>query len=330
MNTNTDLLQKNLTVAPSTLRKYLSHFKKLCRHLVKTVDSIQATDLTNYDKIKEFFDNLPSIQARKDYFNSFKRCALCLEIYPTDERYDKLYATYCLFNYKASNFKKASKQELAKHSFTMKDVSDLRELCKSKLKPAYNRLLDTRYLIYSLYSLYPPLRPQEWRLSIIIKDLSKVKMDTNYNYICLSTNRLICNIHKNNKYVKCVRTLKLPDDLVDIIRGTYERSKCHFLIPNHTMEREMSPSNFSKLMKRTTKDNRFIAYAIRRIWCSEFTDSEPTTQKRKDMAFILDHSPFIQMSVYSKFSKLLHANDLENRVVDLEEQIKLLTAQLKG
>jgi len=167
-----------------------------------------------------------------------------------------------------------------------------------------NKSIAIKYLILALYLYLPPLRPQNY-INAIFKQYSDTPGYNKMNIIDLDNGLFLIREGKTLRSGQTI-TIKLSNDIVNIIKEAHMYIESKFLIPMFTEDKPMTQKQFTQVFKDIT--NGLTPTLLRNVFVSKYIDIHgiENTQKRQQLARIMGHTVQTQNNIYSKYSTLLH------------------------
>jgi hypothetical protein len=192
-------------------------------------------------------------------------------------------------------YQKPSKRENDQF-LSWKKILKIREKFREtwEAKKTFSSFYD--YYIIALFTMIPPLRSQEFCSCLVCETANEEANEE--NIYCLDDKTLRISQHKTEKSLGS-KIIKIPLELHKLI------VKCgsKFLIPTKDKKRHQTIAGLSLYVKKLLGLSPSI---LRKIYISMLIDSEADAETRKKVAFIMGHSPSMQMLVYTKFAKSIH------------------------
>ena len=283
----------------TTIKNYRRSYLKVCK-LVE-----DQNDFNKPLKIRKIIDGMTeNPNCRKTHMNNIIKCCYCIGVEKRIlEQYNKIFIEYV----KASNeyriYKKPNDKELKLiQEISFKQLTEKREnlLMPECIKQSYPKLF--QHLILSLYTYLPPLRPSEWCNCYTFSRASRIKKDkSKINYICLTRRELHLHLYKTEKAYG-ERIVKIPKDLIKIIKNWKKTTKTKVLIPKMTCSKE--PMSCNSLSKNIVDTCGCSANFLRKLYISNKIDEGIDGKERKELARIMGHDCSTQLLCYSRFSKI--------------------------
>ena len=303
-----DKLKSHFTDAKkTTLQSYYYSYRKICNDAFsKAPHEMTQADINATDKILYSLDHFPTASA-KVYGNSLLKCVSCLFPETSEEvvgAYRGKFDELCKRCISLREYAKPSAKDKLKMTTFEKIVEKRCELEKA-LDVSYGDK-HIKHIVLCLYTMFPPLRNQDWCGSKLYARASRIKKDNlnTTNYVCLSRKVLVVNDYKTVKSYG-TRTHKLPDELIQKLKEFKKISKSKWVVPHPNDKREhMSAKHMSTFLERLCKCS---AGFMRKLYISNRMDEGCCAEDRKKLASIMGHSCATQLLCYSRFSKTLHA-----------------------
>lgn len=303
-------------IKDTSINSYLRNIKKISKELFNS-DKPSINYFKDFDSVKKYVSLMTSIASQK---NMITAILVLIKSYEISEDIIKL---YIIFHKELSNSQeesyldniKTAREE--KNWISRKDIQDKIYFLKNILDKWKSKKIDRKYidlyqqyLVINLYTLLPPLR-NDYVVAKVIKDIDFEKdetcIDKDFNYINLTTKRLLLCKYKTDKHYG-IKTIDLPEELLNIIleweiikHSFYKEKLTHnFLLLNTT---NLSPMKYNTLTKYINKifiPKKISSTLLRKIYLSE---KYPVVTTYRDQAFdamVMGHSLNTQKMVYSK------------------------------
>jgi integrase len=167
---------------------------------------------------------------------------------------------------------------------------------------------DMKYLIISLYTYIPPVRPQTYYNTTFEEYQDQYP---ELNIIDLDTKTILIKSGKTLKAGK-VSILPIPMNVIELIEYIKNKYNTKYLLTKlGNVNEPLSHQNFSSIFSRMFFDvigREISPNNIRNSFVSNLIDTVglETTPERKRIAKILGHSINTQNNVYSKYSNRIH------------------------
>jgi len=294
----------------STFNNSITTIKRIVKNIYpdnKNLEELKITDLEDdKDKILYFIvNNIKSDGVKCVLLNTILNILRCFqgEVNPiTFLTYQNLYKKTTLKS-NEDRILNVNKQEL-KNMITFDDVKTAREKFKEKLREKYVPHLDLTYLILCLYSMFIPLRQQDYINTLLYFNKSnekKRKKGDKVNYLDLHTKTLHILDHKRaNGYGK--KLIVLPDDLIYIIKDLRLKINSKWLLPSPMdKEKPMLPSTFTHLLN-SALHKKVSSSMLRKIYISNLKNNNVGLDELKKTARIMGHSLATSLLIYGKFN----------------------------
>lgn len=121
-----------------------------------------------------------------------------------------------------------------------------------------------------------------------------------YNYFSLKDNIFVTTTCKSKKLAK--RTIKLPQELSDIIKTFKLKSNSEYILPSaHNVNVSMTSNSIGNMLERLLKVSSSM---LRKIYISQRYDQGVTKQDKALIAHIMGHSVVTAERDYAKFTKI--------------------------
>jgi hypothetical protein len=190
-----------------------------------------------------------------------------------------------------------------------------------------------QFLAYSLYILIPPLRPEDWLTSKLVKvpeggNLEEYSKSNNIsNFLDLTSGHLFISDYKSKCLQVPFRNINLnaplgePIVLMDIIRkwvDHYQSNPTHLFVKKN--KNPMASNDFCQFFEKipvTSPDFVATATDFRNLYISyKVHDCQMSKLMREKVAYIMGHSLETQYLTYSKYTdSITHAE----QTIELEE-----------
>ena len=211
------------------------------------------------------------------------------------------------------NEKENPKQKDIDKIIDLDQMKDLKEKLRADINETYQPLKDVSYIIISLYTdLSAPCRPQDFYNTIVVDSSDDLKAkEMTMNYLLLDEGLIHIN---NGKTKNSIRTIAIPEDLLNDIKEFHKKSGSKWLIPSTQDKTEhMQQCAFTRLLQRTfTKyfGKPVSASMLRKIHVSkvykEIDEQVPEFKnimlKLKDIAKAMGHTMTTQ-EIYARLKK---------------------------
>jgi len=221
-----------------------------------------------------------------------------------------------------SQYSPPSQKEI-KNKISMNEVSKKRDFYKTKIKNVFG-INDVYYLALSFYSYLPPLRTQDYIITLYKDGLEQgVQIDIEKdNYYDKDSKQLIYNSYKTSES-HGKRVINVPDVLSAAIEDFHNKSGSKYIICS-SRKTSFTQISFNKMLTACIGGS---CNMLRKSYISEKIDNGMTAEERKKAATIMGHSLAVQQLTYSRFSDTLHPDD--NDMNYLVRMNKKLTEQLQ-
>lgn len=308
-------------IKDSSVNFYINNIKKINNEIFENPDEtcINLSLFEDFEKFKKYIDvNIKSISSGKNLVSSvlvllgaYNCCQDALKKY---QEYHKDLARQREENYLDNAMSPKEKENwTSRKDIDMKIADMKKEIDKNKglLIDRLSMDLYQRYLVANLYTLLPPLR-NDYALVKMINDplfgeLEKddVDIDNNFNYINLFTKKLLLCTYKTQKFYG-IKKIDIPDTLFDIIveweilKGTYFKEDCGYLLINTTANTPMKTNSLTKYLNKIFYPKKISTTMLRKIYLSEKYPVVVTYRDQAYDAMVMGHSLAMQKMVYSK------------------------------
>ena len=290
----------------TTLQSYWSNYRKLCLDTFhKEPADMSQIEIDRAGEVAEVLKTYKPTCA-KVYCNSLLKCLQCF--YPETEKdvmkiYNKAFGELCQQCIKLSEYAKPTDAELRRLT-TFEEIVKKREALASQLGNTYSQR-HVKHLLLCLYTMFPPLRNQDWCNSKLFSRASRIKSDdlSKINYVCLSKKILVLNDYKTVK-THGVRIHKLPQDLINVLKSFKKISKSKWVIPHpDDIKKHMSAKHMSNYLNRLALCG---CSHLRKLYISNRMDKGMNADQRKELACIMGHTCAMQAVTYTRYSSELH------------------------
>jgi hypothetical protein len=184
-----------------------------------------------------------------------------------------------------------------------------------------NPTRETSYQLQYLYMIteIAPFRTQDY-IGVSFSP------DTSTNYVDMPNQSLVYN---EGKTVNSKRTIKIPDDVFDIIKQNKERFNATYLFRSTRKNASMNETAFVLLVKNIFDGKNITPQLLRQIFVSHYSDIEMNKKDRIIKAHEMGHTFRMAETNYTKFSKAIHDKDtiiqeLRDTILNLRGYIKTL------
>jgi hypothetical protein len=225
--------------------------------------------------------------------------------------WDIWFKIVCLQQAHDYQYKEPTAVELA-NRICMSDVRKLFETYQNDIKlKKQSKFFWLKYTILAVYSLFPPLRGQDWYDTMVVKIIDNsnpdvmlaaynTKMDAQKcNIYNILTGQLVLKFYKTSKTYG-VRVLTLPDELQTIIKEWMKINRTQFLFPTMKTGLPMTQQTFTHRLNSIFSPKKVSTSMLRKIYVSEMIPTI-TVAQRKELSLIMAHSLSSQEFVYKKF-----------------------------
>jgi len=290
----------------STYHNIITYLKRLCKNIFNK--TIEETDVKEFNKYQLVMSYVNSDDVRQSVRPTMLNTILnILKIY--DGINPELFMMYqgafkkVSMHVNENRLLHVSEKELL-NIINWDKMNEIREKLKKKLEKIntekYNSRLHLPYLIICLYSMFIPLRQQDWINTAVYEDASK-EDNKEPNYIDLKKKKLIITKYKTeNRYG--ARRIDLPDDLLEIIKHINKLSTSKWLLPSSTdINKPITSSNFTHTLNHIF-NHKISSSLLRKIYISNLKQDGASLDKLKRVAKIMGHSLAQSYLIYGKFT----------------------------
>lgn len=319
-------------IKDSTIQSYLMNIKKISLELFNS-DTPSINYFRDFDGVKEYTLKMKSLASQKnmitailvitkahmkpkDIDNSSKQ-----EFFP--EEVITLYNNYHkeLSKQQEESYLDNNKTERELNNWVSRDdiLSKIHtienEIINWKIKASSRKLIDKcqQHLVLNLYYLLPPLRNDYAVVKVVddpdfeCDDNSTDKIDKSFNYINLSTKKLLLCKYKTDRYYG-IKKIDIPDNLMNIIinwefvkkQHYNERLQHQFLLLNTTNLTPMKHNTLTKYINKIFFPKKVSTTLFRKIYLSEKYPVVNTYREQLLDSHIMGHSVGTQKMIYSK------------------------------
>jgi hypothetical protein len=149
--------------------------------------------------------------------------------------------------------------------------------------------------------------------------------DTSTNYVDMPNQSLVYN---EGKTVNSKRTIKIPDDVFQIIKQNKERFKATYLFQSIKKGKSFSEAAIVSLVKDIFDGKNITPQLLRQIFVSHYNDTEMNKKDRIIKAHEMGHTFRMAETNYTKFSKAIH--DKETIIQEQRDTIFNLRGYIKS
>ena len=313
-----DKLKKSLTnkYRESTIKTMENNIKRVNKHALDKTEFVEK-DLHKIDIIKPYLEE-QGLGIKKTLIANIIG-VLKHTIPKTPKKvltkWEKYFNDVCKVYADKTKYKESSEKDKENH-MSMNEIMEIFNKYKDgvkgitedkhELKPSEITMYE-KYIILYLYTTLPPLRSEDYYKML----LTISKKD---NYINLKTGIMYIKHYKTSKTYG-TRKIKLPKDLVEVLRRWYkiqkkfnEKLEKVYLIPivKTKLESSQSQQGFTDLLNRIFYPKKISSSMLRKIYVSEILDKNLSPDERKKLTKVMGHSLEMQEFIYSRFSDRVH------------------------
>lgn len=302
----------------ATFKKMKEQLKRVNREVFNSPYFIIDNYLNNYAQVIEFIEKQKSSVA-KVLCNTVRQAIDCYDVKNTIA-YKAYYDCFGRIVKKAKEQPFTEVEEKEFPQFRWIDVEGLWKHLHNLFKNNQNAKLNNYqvYLLFSLYYLLPPLRPQDWINAKIVRlspdtDLVEYAQE-NGNIIDMTTHNLVVADYKTvlTHGVRVIPFNGLSEEfgilLADIIEKYLVISRNASYLFTTKKGQPIAEQNITKIFaKALINDKPTNATELRNLFISEkIIDENLSLDRRKRLAYIMGHTIQTQTFIYSKYSQFLH------------------------
>jgi hypothetical protein len=297
------LIKEKRTIKDSSLNAYIISLNKLAHEEYKTV--FDSDQLKKFAKNKKYLAKL-NIHTRKNLVAAIVVASKSIDKFTsqTINKYE-IYMKELIGNVDKEYSKNKKSVKDKKNWINYKEIIDkIKELMKitkdiPKIKDIKRKELDNfqQLLILSLYTLIPPQRNNYANTIVCTKN--KKCEDTTFNYMDLDKKEFIINNYKTKK-IYGVKTIKLPSNIINLIKIWMKLNPTDFLLINTTNKTCMKPNGLTKYLNKIFIPKKVSTTILRKLY---LTNKYPIINSFEEMlkdADIMGHSVNTQQSIYRK------------------------------
>jgi len=201
-------------------------------------------------------------------------------------------------------------------TFTWEDVGNLWNQLDKLQQDKVPCGLDQVYLLMSLYYLLPPLRPQDWINSRVVRlpegtDLENYAKDSG-NIIDMTSHKLVVTDYKtvSTHGVRVIPFNELSEvngkKLAEVIENWLSNTKNKEYLFTTKDGTPIAEQNINKIFNKINIDEENItATKLRNLFVSDKMN-KASVDRRQRLACVMGHTLLTQTFVYSKYNKDLH------------------------
>lgn len=305
-------------VKDSTINSYLLNIKKISKELFVS-DKPSVLFFKDTTSIRKYVSDMKSLASQKNMITSILvLCKACLSTI-TQETLD-IYIEYHkeLSKKQEESYLDNVKTEREEQNWiTRQDMQDKiisleDEIINWNSKLSKRMLIDKiqQHLILNLYYLLPPLRNDYVAVKVVNDpefEKDETLIDTAYNYINISTKRLLLCKYKTDKYYG-IKKIDVPELLIEIIENWEEVKHLHykeklthnFLLLNTTNLSPMKHNTLTKYLNKIFSPKKVSTTILRKVYLSEKYPVVNTYREQLLDSHIMGHSIGTQKLIYSK------------------------------
>lgn len=327
-------------IKDSTIESYLMNIKKVSLELFKS-DTPSINYFRDFNSIKEYTLKMKSLASQKNMITAILVLIKAyakgssiegpnVEGHSTIQSYFPQEVITLYNNYHKELSKKqedsyldnnksereeinwVSREDILCKIYTLED-----EIINWRSKGSSRKLVDKcqQHLVLNLYYLLPPLR-NDYAVVKVVDDPefecednsgSNDKIDKSFNYINISTKKLLLCKYKTDRYYG-IKKIDIPDDLMDIIinwefvKANHYKDTLHhnFLLLNTTNLTHMKNNTLTKYINKIFFPKKVSTTLFRKIYLSEKYPVVNTYREQLLDSHIMGHSIGTQKMIYSK------------------------------
>lgn len=315
-------------VKDSTIQSYLMNIKKVSLELFKS-DTPSIIYFKDFNGIKEYTMKMKSLASQKNMITAILVLTKAYGKLPTTtgdfpQEIITLYNDYHkeLSKQQEESYLDNVKTEREENNWVSRDdilckIHSLEDEIRNwKSKNSSRKLVDKcqQHLVLNLYYLLPPLR-NDYAVVKIVNDPEfeceseeeNSKIDKAFNYINLSTKKLLLCKYKTDRYYG-IKKIDIPDELMEIIliwefikSEHYKDTLPHnFLLLNTTNMTPMKHNTLTKYINKIFYPKKVSTTLFRKIYLSEKYPVVNTYREQLLDSHIMGHSVGTQKMIYSK------------------------------
>jgi hypothetical protein len=308
-------------IKDSTIQSYLMNIKKVSLELFKS-DTPSINYFRDFNSIKEYTLKMKSLASQKNMITAilvltkaYLDMGFPLEIITLYNDYHKELSKKQEESY-LDNVKTEREENnwVSRDDISLKIQSIASEIMNWKSKGSQRKLVDKcqQLLVLNLYYLLPPLR-NDYAIVKVVNDpdfeceKEEDKIDKTFNYINLSTKKLLLCKYKTDRYYG-IKKIDIPEELFDIIvdweivkSEHYKDTLPHnFLLLNTTNMTPMKHNTLTKYINKIFYPKKVSTTLLRKIYLSEKYPVVTTYREQLLDSHIMGHSVGTQKMIYSK------------------------------
>lgn len=302
----------------STHQKMQEQLSRIDRNVFGGGTTIIDNYVQKYEQVIEYFEKVKPTVA-KVLCNTVRQVIECYGL--SDTPAGKAYYQY--YGRITNSLKEHPFSEVKEGEFPLFQWNDVGNVWAQlhrnfKDKPKIKQSDYQIYLIFSLYYLLPPLRPQDWINSKIVRlppntDLIDYTIK-NGNIIDMTSHQLVVSDYKTaiKHGTRIIPFNELSDEFGKILSDIVEK----YLANNQNIEyllttrsgQPIAEQNTAKIFnKLDIKGQITNAAQLRNLFISEkIMDANLSLERRERLAYIMGHTIQTQTFIYSKYSQCLH------------------------
>ncbi len=320
-------------VKNSTIESYLMNIKKISLELFKS-DTPSISYFKDFNSIKEYTLQMKSLASQKNMITAILVLTKAYGNSVSGDFPQEIITLYNEYHKQLSKQQEESyldnaKTEREENNWVSRDdilskIHSLEdEIINWKSKGSTRKLIDKcqQHLVLNLYYLLPPLRNDYAVVKVIDdpdfecnegepegeSDAKEDKIDKAFNYINLSTKKLILCKYKTDRHYG-IKKIDIPDELMDIIVNWefvksqyYKELLTHnFLLLNTTNLTPMKHNTLTKYINKIFFPKKVSTTLFRKIYLSEKYPVVNTYREQLLDSHIMGHSIGTQKMIYSK------------------------------
>lgn len=304
----------------NSIRLYFYAYTKINKNILN-FDNFNNDKLT-HQQIKDSINSLECNNSRKNLLNGYIKVLLAtneiliLNNIVIMSVINKLLLDYNKISRVIDNnkiFRKPNDSEIKNISkFEEKNIKCYQDLINfgfNKLNDLYNNpdnvnniIINVKYLLLNLYSLYP-LRQQDFINSKIIEEETNENKD--FNYFNMTTNTLYIHDYKTSSHYGD-RIITYEPIITFILKNRILNNRSDYLNLLN-----MTSANVSTILSELLEINKPIQ-TLRKLYISDMYKNNKSGKEIKIICHILGHGPSVSFQQYNKFSEI--ADDEEKDI----------------
>lgn len=305
-NISTDIIPSHSTrtksLEQSTINEYLIKLNILHKHFTSTPlnaklkseiskmlndnDFVEDYIITNMNYLQKIEDTIQSLRQKYPKDNSFKSYLNPLTVVLS--HLPSLNINYQIITKVAKNINMNVQVERSDNILPKRDEIKIIDLDKKIILDNINNIINIQEkLIFSLYTLFPARREDDYRLMRITFNIKADTADDNNNYLQILKNgnmNYIFNQYKTrNKYGQQI--YKVPDDIIKILNSYISQNGMkemdYLFYSNDNKKDKVGQGNFSTKISNVFKKVYTIPISIRYLRKSHATYLNEVAYKNK-------------------------------------------------